>query len=249
MAEWATVAALLASLLLLAPVTRWFSGHLHALVLLVTGNPTAAVYAVFVLLLPGTLLHELSHYLMARLLGVRTGRISLGPKTQKGGAVQFGAVEYRATDPLRESLIGLAPLVSGTIVVLGLASIPLRLDPLAAEDWRGLFAQLWQMRSAPDAAVWLYAVVAISNAMWPSATDRRSWRVVGLYLAGVVAVLALTGILAQTPTALWVGVLRLCRLLTFVYALTIVLDLLLGGLLWALGTGLGRLTNRRIIRT
>ena len=100
------------ALLILVLMQRWIHTHLHGLSLLLTGKPDRALYLYALILFPGVLLHELSHWVTARLLGVRTGSFSILPKRQPGGSIQLGYVEYyksKTLDPVRESLIGGAP--------------------------------------------------------------------------------------------------------------------------------------------
>ena len=84
------------------------------------------------LFFPGVLLHELSHFLMARLLGVRTGRFSLLPSLMPDGKLRLGYVETDETDLLRDALIGTAPLITGGAAVAYLGISRLGLVPLAA---------------------------------------------------------------------------------------------------------------------
>ena len=100
---------------------RWIHRHLHGVAFLLTGNKNWAVVLYAIILFPGVLLHEFSHWLTATLLGVRTGSFSVLPRTKSDGSVQLGYVEYYKTSsvgPIRESLIGSAPLVTGTAVIL-----------------------------------------------------------------------------------------------------------------------------------
>jgi hypothetical protein len=69
------------------------------------------------LFLPGVLLHELSHFLMAKLLFIRTGRFSILPREMPYGQLQLGYVEIEKVDPIRETLVGVAPLLTGSAVV------------------------------------------------------------------------------------------------------------------------------------
>ena len=235
------------SMAVLVYVTRWFGERVRALVFLPSGNAVAAVYVHFALLLPGTLLHEMSHWLAARLLGVRTGRLSLGPRPAGGGVVRFGALEYVRPDPVRESLIGLAPLLSGSAVVLLLARWRFGLAPLVVADPRSFLRALWHMTEAQDAWLWIYGIVAVANAMLPSAADRRGWRPVGIYLGVLVALLGVSGALARLPEPLVSGVASLVTRLAFVFSLTIVLDLAIGAVLWGVELLLGLLLDRRIV--
>jgi hypothetical protein len=242
---------LLVSLVLLVFATRWFSNHVRGLVLLLSGSPTASVYVFFFLLFPGTLTHELSHLLVAKLLGVRTGRLYLGPKVQPDGMIQFGAVEYRRPDVFRESLIGLAPLVTGSALVLLVAARCLGLDLQALLDLPQLPTRLWQATQAPDAWLWLYLIMAISNAMIPSAADRRAWRTLlivgGILLAALLALLFLTDTASQVPRLIPGWLVTGMAYLAFAFTLTLALDVPIGALVWLLEAALGALVKRRIV--
>src|SRR5581483_4139219 len=99
---------------------HWLQQHIQGFTFAVTGNPGCAVRALFLLLLPGVLLHELSHWVVANLLGVRTGRISIGLGKMRGKHFSLGSVTVERSDPLRESLIGLAPFISGLLAIWAL---------------------------------------------------------------------------------------------------------------------------------
>jgi hypothetical protein len=242
---------LLVSLVLLVLSTRWFSNHVRGLVLLLTSNAMASVYVYFFLLFPGTLAHELSHLLVAKLLGVQTGRLHLGPKVQTDGVIQFGAVEYRRPDALRESLIGLAPLVTGSALVLLVAERCLGLDPQALLNLSELPTRLWQATQSPDAWLWLYLILAISNAMIPSAADRRAWRTLliagGILLAALLALLLFTDTAGQVPKLIPAWFTTGMAYLAFAFTLTLTLDLLIGGVVWLVEVALGGLLKRRIV--
>lgn len=170
------------SLPLLLLLQRWIHRHLRGLAYLLTGRKNWAILIYAITLFPGVVLHELSHWIVARLLGVRTGAISLLPQMQKDGTLRLGYVEYyrsRTLDPVRESLIGAAPMVSGTGIILligfhvfdvGSFTQAVRFASLDL-----LSSALTQLFTAPDFLVWLYLIFAISNAMMPSPSDRRAW--------------------------------------------------------------------------
>lgn len=189
-----------AALLLLIWTQRWIHRHLHGLAFLLTGSRQWAVAFYAIILFPGVLLHEASHWLMAKLLWVRTGRVSLLPKAKRGGAIQLGYVEYyrdKNLGPIRESLIGAAPLAVGTLAVLligfyllgivDLAEAALQSDP---QLFAAAFGQLWQ---TPDFFLWLYLIFAISNAMMPSPSDRKAWPAFLALLALLAAIFHLAG--------------------------------------------------------
>lgn len=140
----------------------------------------------WVLFLPGTIVHEVSHWLTAKLLGVKTSRFSLWPTVKRKGELQMGAVQVNLADPFRHSLIGLAPLIFGTIVVLLIGQGRLALDQLGlalgSGDLETIGEAVTRTLAVPDVWLWLYLLFAVANAMLPSAADRESWRTVLLYL-------------------------------------------------------------------
>ncbi|HSM57242.1 MAG TPA: hypothetical protein VK879_13915 [Candidatus Sulfomarinibacteraceae bacterium] len=169
---------------------RWIHRHLRGVAYLITGRMNWSVLIYAIVLFPGVLLHELSHLITARLLGVRTGSISLLPQAQKDGTIRLGYVEYykgRTLDPIRESLIGGAPLITGTLAVLLIGLRVFDVGNLRAViqsgDVEQLTTALSQIFTTPDFLVWLYLIFAISNAMMPSPSDRRAWPAFLLLLA------------------------------------------------------------------
>jgi len=201
---------------------RWVHTHLHGLSLLLMGNQERATILYALVLLPGVFLHESSHWLTAKILGVRTAGFSLIPRRQANGSVQLGYVQYYKTanvGAIRESLIGGAPLIVGTAVILligfQLFNLPELLVAIQAGDVDMLSAALRQLFEANNLFVWLYLIFAITNAMMPSASDRRAWPAF-LAMMGAVAfvlvVLDLQGVLWQgiaEPTAVIFGYLGL----------------------------------------
>ncbi len=69
------------------------------------------------LFLPGVIIHELSHWLVASVLFVHTGDIEFVPQIHKDG-VKLGSVAIASTDPLRRFLIGIAPFLGGLGIML-----------------------------------------------------------------------------------------------------------------------------------
>lgn len=180
---------------------RWIHTHLHGISLLLMGKSERAVILYAIILFPGVLLHELSHWLMATLLGVRTGSFSLLPRTQSDGSVQLGYVEYykgRSLGAVRESLIGGAPLLTGTAIILLIGFRIFGLTNLTAAvqsgDFNTLSTALEQVFSVPDFLVWLYLLFAVSNAMMPSRSDRRAWPALILTLTATAVILTMLGI-------------------------------------------------------
>ncbi len=245
-ADWTVLLWLAIAALALWLLQRQLHQHIQGLVLLLTGNDNAAALAHFLLLLPGIVVHELSHWLAAKALRVRVGAISLGPERRRGRSLRFGSVQIARADPVRESLIGLAPLLSGTALVLLLARWAFGLLPSPMLDLAAWPVRLVACLRAPDAWLWFYLLFAVANTMLPSASDRRPWRTFVLYLALVLAVAyALLGV-PRVPDAWLAWGLRLVSYLAYAFSLTALVDLAALVPLLLLEWGAGRLTGRRI---
>lgn len=108
------------------------------------------------LFLPGTFLHELAHYVIAHVVGVRIYDFVLMPKLEED-TVRLGSVSMAKSDLLRRTIIGIAPLV------FGLGSI---------------FFSLWWINMQPTYIYWQVALAGfftflISNTMFPSKADMK----------------------------------------------------------------------------
>ncbi len=176
--DWKPFLWLAASMLLLWLANRWINRHLQGVALLVANDSDIATVLYALPLLPGVVLHELSHALMAVLLGVGVGRISIWPRRQRG-RIRLGTVPVEETDALRASLIGLAPLLSGLTVILLVGHLVFGIDALGAAllagDLRRASLSLTDALQAGDAWLWGYVIFAVSNTMMPSSSDRRGW--------------------------------------------------------------------------
>lgn len=244
--DWTVLAWTVAAALLMWLVQRQLHKHIQGLVLLATGKENLVAIGQFLLFLPGIVLHECSHWLAAKLLGVRVGAMSIGPQRGRGRQVRFGSVQIGRTDAVRESLVGLAPLISGTGLVLLLARWGFGLLPTTEfrpEVWP---QQLMACLRAEDAGLWVYLIFAVANAMLPSPSDRRAWRAFGLYLALVAALaFGLMGIPKGNEAWLQWG-LHFLSYLAYAFSLTTVVDLAALTLVLALEWLIGLLTGRRI---
>jgi hypothetical protein len=132
------------------------------------------------LFLPGVFLHELSHFVMAKILRVRTGKFSIFPKSLPDGRLQLGYVETVRSDVVRDSLIGAAPLIVGTLFVAYVALYHLQMRVLWDSFRNGQFDLFWlgvrALPQAPDFYLWFYLAFAVSSTMMPSESDRHAWR-------------------------------------------------------------------------
>jgi hypothetical protein len=164
---------------------------------LLTRNKPLTIALFSMLFFPGVFLHELSHFLMAKILGVRTGKFSVIPQALDDGYLQLGYVETEKTDILRDSLIGLSPIVAGTLFVAYAGVVQLRLDALWHVLSNGQTELFWMglglLPAVPDFFLWFYLTFAVSSTMLPSESDRHAWLPLGLWVIALLAVAILAG--------------------------------------------------------
>jgi hypothetical protein len=175
---------------------RLLHHEIQAIFLILTRNLQLTVTLFSILFMPGVFLHESSHFLMAKLLGVGTRRFSLIPRLLPNGRLQMGYVEVEKADMLRDSLIGLAPLLVGTLFIayVGLSQLKINatLDTLTNGQLDILLTELGRLPQASGFYFWLYLVFAVSSMMMPSEADRHSWLPLGMWVV-VLFALALLG--------------------------------------------------------
>ncbi len=182
------------SLLVYLAVQRRLHREIQGVFLLLTRSPALALGLFALVFFPGVLMHETSHWITAKLVGVRTGKFSLLPQLQPDGTLRLGYVEAAPADIFRETLIGAAPFVSGTLVVGWIAISPLRVLSLGQiESAPGLWGALAEMVNLPDFWLWFYLAFTISSTMLPSASDRRAWLPVLLIVGLIGLIFILSG--------------------------------------------------------
>jgi len=181
---------LLVTLALLVTLQYSLHREIQAFFLVLTRSSNATQVIFALIFLPGVFLHELSHFLIAKVLLVETGRFSIIPRAQPNGRLRLGYVETASGGFIKDALIGAAPLVTGCLFVAFTAIYQLHLLPLWDfirlarwnEFWSGLFA----LPKDPFFWLWFYLVFTISSTMLPSSSDRHAWLPLGLLVAVLV---------------------------------------------------------------
>jgi hypothetical protein len=151
----------------------------------------------YILFFPGILVHESSHWMMAKLLHVPTGKLSLMPRYLPNGKLRLGYVETQKSDWFRDSLIGAAPLITGCIITGWIANTfwntPGIAHAFASGDLQTLKQMITFVYSGSYFWVWFYLVFTISSMMLPSESDRNSWVPVLLIYIGIILFLIIIG--------------------------------------------------------
>ncbi len=107
------------------------------------------------LFFPGTLFHELSHFIFAKLLFVKTGKIILIPHLIKDKLI-LGSVEIEKKDLIRRFLIGSAPFIIGLALIFSIFHL--------AQTYN-----LWHSMSY--SLILIYSLFQIGNTMFSSKKD------------------------------------------------------------------------------
>lgn len=248
--QWDSLVWLIIFLLPLLYLKRWINQHLQGLGLLLFGEETRVMILYFVLLFPGIALHELSHWVVARLLGVKTGDISLRPEPRGKHGIRLGSVKVSKTDPVRDSLIGLAPLLTGTTVILIIASLglglPISEDQPFLQELGMIVGNLPSLVSVRDIWLLLYVIFVVSNAMLPSESDRQPWLSLAAYLALVIILVYATGATPQVPASVTAWGFRALNYVALAFGLTIAVDLVFIAVIYVLENVIGWLKGQRV---
>lgn len=112
-----TIGLFVLLLIMLFGVSTLLTKTISFFVIKVTRNPFLAIQSLAILFLPGVIIHELAHWLVASILLVPTGTIEFLPQVE-GDRVKLGSVQVAKTDIFRMFFIGIAPVIVGTGVLL-----------------------------------------------------------------------------------------------------------------------------------
>jgi hypothetical protein len=168
--------AMLAPLIILQ---RLLHREIQAVFLILTRDARLTMGIFSLIFLPGVFLHELSHFLVAKILRVPTGKVSLLPRPLPDGRLQLGYVETAKADVVRDSLIGAAPLIVGTLFVAYAAIYKLDLrvlwDVLRNRQFDLFWMGIGALPTVKDFYLWFYLTFAVSSTMMPSESDRHAW--------------------------------------------------------------------------
>ena len=174
----------------------WRIGLLiQEIVYLITGSDDLAMVVLFLIYLPGILVHEASHWLVARILGLKTSKFRVWPKYTRN-TIGLGSVTVSSGGVVWDSLVGLAPLLIGSALIVLIGEQVFDTQTLAFA-WRtgrlldGLNFVVTGLAQKPDSLLWSYLLFAIANAMMPSASDRAPLKSLGIYIVLIGAVFVL----------------------------------------------------------
>ena len=235
----------------LSVLQRRLHYEIQAVLYLLTKRIDLALIVFSIIFLPGVVIHELSHYLMARLLKVPVGKFSIVPQSMADGRLRLGYVETASTDFFRDALIGAAPLITGSIFVAYAGLVHLEFatfwGQLSAGNISSLTSSLSTVINQPDFWIWFYLIFVVSSTMFPSATDRRAWSPILLTVGVVIALILIAG----AGPWLWEHVgstlLDFVHILSQIFIISAIAHLLLLPLFWVMRLMLSRIFRLKVI--
>ncbi|MCL5783865.1 MAG: hypothetical protein M1142_00720 [Patescibacteria group bacterium] len=147
---------LIAELFILFFLSRFLTSSLANFFYKISKSQKVAAVFLAVLFLPGTIIHELAHFLAAGTLFVPVGDIDVLPKITETG-IRLGSVEIGRTDILRRVVVGMAPVIVGLMTIIGI--FLLIKEPLMSGF------SFWPV------VLFLYGIFEIANTMFSSQKD------------------------------------------------------------------------------
>lgn len=143
----------ISELILLFILSRRLINSLSRLIYRLTKSHRVVVHVLALIFLPGTIVHELAHLLFAGVMLVPVGELSVVPEVEEKG-VKLGSVQIGHTDPFRRTIVGVAPVLLGMILIFSIFLFV----KIGVSPW-------WQVLLA------LYFIFEIGNTMFSSKKD------------------------------------------------------------------------------
>ena len=163
----------------------------------------------------------------------------------------MGYVETAATDFLRDALIGVAPLIAGSIFVAYAGLVHLEFgtiwQQLSLGEVSSIFPIVSQVTDQADFWIWFYLIFVVSSTMFPSETDRRAWVPVLLMIGVFVGLIFISGAGPWLWENLGSSLLSLVHLLSLIFILSALVHLILLPPFWLLRLGLERIFHLRVV--
>lgn len=216
------LAAFFLELIVLFFLARALTMHLSLLFYRFGFGEKWIMHLLAIIFLPGTFIHEFSHYLMSVLLRVRVYSMTLLPKPAGERYIKMGGIEHAKCDLIRNVLIGSAPFIIGNLILFPLLAFSLSHNP-PIHNWVTLVTG--------------FVIFQIGNTMFSSRADMDGSAKLLLILAVIFGLAYLFGWrisleqLDQSIPGSWVNLIKQADLFLLV---PLVLDVLVIGITKAL---------------
>lgn len=235
----------------LAILQRRLHYEIQAILFLLTKRIDLALAIFSIIFLPGVILHELSHFLMAKTLKVPVGKFSIIPQPLSGGKLRLGYVETAPTDFFRDAMIGTAPLITGSLFVAYAGLINLDFGSYWSQINLGEISSFSMiLRDAvdqPDFWIWFYLIFVVSSTMFPSATDRRAWSPILLTSGILFGLILISGAGPWLWTNFGEYLVSLVEVLSLIFILSTIIHIILLLPSWIIRLSLVRIFNLKVV--
>ncbi len=177
------ILTIIAELLILYFLSSHLTSILYNLLLRIVRVRSIAISILTIIYLPGTIIHELAHLMIAEILRVPTGEISFIPLVESADKntqeVKMGSLKIGNTDQIRRFLVGIAPFLVGLIMTISLLYV-----------WQTFISQTTILIQRAGLTLLIgYFLFAISNSMFSSKKDLEG-------SLGIFLILAILGFLS-----------------------------------------------------
>jgi len=224
-----SIVFVLISLFLIFFSKKWLTVEISRLIHRFGGGRQNLIVIWSLIFLPGTVIHEMSHFFFAIITGARTGKIEIFPELleddwedeERGQTVALGYVQTQKLNPIQGFFIGTAPFVIGLILLIWLAS--LLQTSYGSGQWTWVFLQG-------------YLFFTVANSFFPSWSDIRQTLplVIIVSVAGLLAWILGFQILLSPSSK----IIALADTISTTFLISVVINLFLSSTLF--------LTNRKI---
>jgi len=247
---WNTFLFLVLLVIPMVYLPRFLQREIQSIFLLITRQADLSMALFSLLFFPGVLLHESSHFIMAQILGVRTGKFSIFPRRVDTGQIRLGFVETAQTDFVSDALIGIAPLLTGGVFVAIVGVYRMGLQTVWLSLIQGQLGTIGEaIKSSvgkPDFWLWFYLIFTVSSTMMPSESDRRAWLPLILVGIGLLGISLLLGIGPWLMSHFKVVFLTALNAINMVFGITIIIHFFLFPPTWLLRKIISRITHLQV---
>jgi len=159
-------------------LSRALHKRLFSLVNRIFKKEKIATWVIAIIFLPGTLIHEIAHYLTALFLFIPVDNINLLPRHEKK-KIKLGSVKMKSVDPFRSFIVSVAPFIFGNLIIFFSVSYFIQIRFNVNIFW---------------IVLGLYLLIVIANTMFLSRSDFAGvWKLL-LIVAIIFLLLYLCGI-------------------------------------------------------
>lgn len=170
-------------------LSRKLVNQIYLILITLTGSKKLSMHLLSIIFLPGTLIHELSHLVMATILAVPAGKLTVVPEFDEQGNIRAGSVRIGKTDIFRGTLIGLAPVIVGLALFITVSYLG-----QVVYSSQDLFSYISQsINDKPRLVLLTLLFFQIGNTMFTSKSDLRDAIILTITITSIVTLLYFAG--------------------------------------------------------